>query len=220
LLDKIEKLESNVNKICILFGTSFDICLERNRNRERHVPEHVIKKMRESFNVPMYSEGWNEIKIVWEYNQDNYKIEDYLKIADVFDQDNPHHSMTLGRHSRYVHDYVGDSHVDKYIELAGLLHDVGKIYTKTYKNSKGEDSEMAHYFGHGEVGSYESLFYLNDDSLMLKEKEILFSSALICYHMRPYFCSTEKAKNKLLNTVGEDLYYFLDIIHQADVRAH
>jgi ABC-type dipeptide/oligopeptide/nickel transport system ATPase component len=51
-------------------------------------------------------------------------------------------------------------------------------------------------------------------------KEILFASALICYHMRPHFSKTDKAKKKLLNTIGEDMMYFLDILHNADVQAH
>lgn len=218
LLNKINNLD--VNKICILFATQYDICLERNANRERHVPEAVIKRMRESFNVPLKEEGWDDTQIIYEYNPEDYKIEDYLSFADTYDQKNYHHTMTLGHHSRKVAEYVAESKVDENIRLAALLHDCGKPLTQVFQNMKGEPSEIGHYYFHENCGAYESLFYLNDDVLRLYDREILFSAGLINFHMRPYLAKTDKAKKKLEDTIGSDMYYFLDILHQADKRAH
>lgn len=52
-------------KIAILMATPYEVCLERNAQRERKVPEHVIKRMYMNFQCPYYFEGWNEIKIVY-----------------------------------------------------------------------------------------------------------------------------------------------------------
>ncbi len=51
-------------------------------------------------------------------------------------------------------------------------------------------------------------------------KDLLDAIALINFHMRPYMAKTDRAKEKLKKTVGEDLYYFLEILHEADKRAH
>lgn len=39
-------------KIAVLMATPYEVCLERNAQREREVPEHVIKRMYMNFNVP------------------------------------------------------------------------------------------------------------------------------------------------------------------------
>ena len=212
LLQKIAKL--NVHKTCVLFATSYDICLERNEKRERKVPIEIIKRMRENFNVPMYNEGFDNIEIIYSYNNAEYNISDFLNMADEFDQKNVNHTMTLGYHSTAVANYMLENKVDDHIYLAALLHDVAKPLTQVFTTFKGEPTEDAHYFSHDNCGAYESLFYLNEHCH--RTKDILFASALINYHMRLYFSKSDKSKKKLLNTVGEDMYYFLKLLHEAD----
>ena len=43
--------------------------------------------------------------------------------------------------------------------MAALLHDQGKIMTKSRINSKGEDDGNCHYYQHHCVGAYNSIFY-------------------------------------------------------------
>lgn len=222
-LDKLAEI--NVGKICILLATPYEVCIERNKNRTRNVPESVIKRMRENFNVPLYSEGWDKIEIVYDDTflndiqlEDKYLMETFMKVANNFNQDNPHHRMTLGEHCLAVADGVAENEVDFFIYLSALLHDVGKLYTKVFVNSKGEPSDIAHYYNHENVGAYEALFYLA--TYINIEKDILFGCGLINYHMRPYGAKTEKAVKKLENTIGSDMYYFLKIIHEADKKAH
>ena len=50
-------------KTCIVVVTTYEECLERNKQRERTIPEFVIKKMYKNFNVPYYTEGWDKILI-------------------------------------------------------------------------------------------------------------------------------------------------------------
>lgn len=215
LLDKISKLE--VNKMCLLFGVPVERCLERNRNRERVVPEHVIVRMANNFNVPLWSEGWDNIEIIWDYNSDDYILEKYLEFADKYDQKNHNHSMTLGHHSRKVAEYIKEYKVDDFIYTSALLHDCAKPLTQVFHNMKGEKTEIAHYYDHHNRGAYEILFY--GHNLLYSEDEILFMSALVNYHMRLYQIDSEKSRKKLLNTVGEDLMYFLEMLNECDKKS-
>jgi len=214
-LDKIKNLD--VNKTCILFSVPLKDCLERNKNRERHVPEKIIERMANMFDVPLWTEGWNQIELVFNGNMLDYHVEDYLNFADTYDQKNHNHTLTLGLHSRKVANYVREFKVDSHVYYASLLHDCGKPLTQVFVNSKGEPSSNAHYYNHHNRGAYEVLFY--GYNLGYSDKEILFMSALVNYHMRLYFCDSEKSKNKLFNTVGEDLMYFLNILHEGDKKS-
>jgi predicted kinase len=49
--------ELNVPIFCVWFDTPFEICSERNRNREDVVPEEVMEKMLASFVPPSEEEG-------------------------------------------------------------------------------------------------------------------------------------------------------------------
>ena len=52
-------------KIAVLMATPYEACIERNAQREREVPEHVIKRMYMNFNVPFWYEGWDDIDVVY-----------------------------------------------------------------------------------------------------------------------------------------------------------
>lgn len=214
----VQKLSNNVVKECIIVATSYPRCLERNNQRERKVPKEVIDRMWKSFQTPTYTEGWDIIDIDYSYDKDSYSIEDYISFADNYDQMNPHHTMTLGGHSRKVAELVSESKVDEWVRLAALLHDCGKPMTQVFVNMKGEPSDIAHYYSHENCGAYEALFYL--DEKIIRFNDLLDAVTLINYHMRPYMAKSDKAKNKLKETVGEDLYYFLEILHEADKAAH
>ena len=51
-------------KSCFLIATPYEECEQRNASRDRKVPEHVIKKMYHSFDVPYWYEGWDDIVII------------------------------------------------------------------------------------------------------------------------------------------------------------
>ena len=99
--------------------------------------------------------------------------------------------------------------------MAALYHDIGKRFTKQFKNSKGEDTDIAHYYQHHLVSAYDSMFYLRwlDDYTMLNVVKY------IQWHMQPFFIKTDKAKNKLINLIGQTAYEKLLILHKADKLA-
>jgi len=213
LLDKLKKL--NVEKVCYLMATQYKICLEQNKNRDREVPEQVIKRMRENFTCPQYNEGWDKIEIVYNYDNANYDMDDYLKEIENFDQENPHHTKTLGEHVKTVAKKIDERREStELLYYVALLHDNGKRYSKVFRNMKGEPSEIAHYYNHPNVGAYEALFYLRE--IFDLSENILYGCGLIQYHMRHYDLNTEKSKNKLRLLVGEEMYNDLSILNMAD----
>lgn len=208
-------------KICIVMATPYEECLERNKHRERKVPEYVIKRMYYGFDIPWFNEGWDSIELEYPDGFDftKYACDWYINFLD-YNQDNPHHELTLGEHCKKTQQYI-DAHYDRSISFnevrtAALLHDIGKQFTKTFVNSKGETTDVAHYYNHERVGCYESLFYL-------KSCSDLYVSVLIRWHMQPYFWekdNNEKLHNKYRKLWGESLYQDIMMLHEADIAAH
>ncbi|MGN0246942.1 MAG: AAA family ATPase [Lachnospiraceae bacterium] len=210
-------------KICVLIATPYEECLKRNAERERKVPEHVIERMYRSFDVPWYYEGFDDIQI--EYGEyENYYgwVWDWVERADDYNQHNSHHALTLGEHCRQTMCNVDKIDAERRLVMstemryAALIHDEGKVFTQTFKNSKGEITEQAHYYNHERVSSYDSLFY-----------EIpcnnLYVSILIRWHMQPYFWekdNNEKLQNKYRKLWEEKLYQDIMTLHTADKEAH
>lgn len=205
-------------KQCILVATPYEKCLHQNSQRERQVPSYVIEKMYKNFYIPQYYEGWQDIQIV--YNDDGY----IFNINELFNgenglnfinQDNPNHTFTIGKHclesAWLCEEYNGNYLLCK----AAFLHDIGKRFTKDFKNSKGEVTEIAHYYQHHLVSAYDSLFYYKD----LELEDRLKIANYIQWHMQPFFLDSEKAKNKFINLVGKEFYNDIMIFHEADKNA-
>ena len=105
------------------------------------------------------------------------------------------------------------------LHCAGLLHDCGKPFTKSFINSKGEETDIAHYYQHHCCGSYDSLFFRYPD-----EVDRLDVSILINLHMMPYFWEKdkehgEKTRQKYQKLWGDELYNNVMKLHEADKKA-
>lgn len=48
----------------VYFRTPYEVCVERNSNRERKVPVEVIQRMYERMDVPNLNEGFDEFEVV------------------------------------------------------------------------------------------------------------------------------------------------------------
>ena len=199
-------------KICVVMATPFTVCKMRNEVRERKVPVNVIMRMYKNINIPYWYEGWDDIQI--EYG--NYSkcygqpIKFYIDYRG-YNQNNSHHTLTLGEHCKQVSFNVG---YDMTLVYAGLLHDCGKPVCATHINKKGEYDEDCHYYDHQFTGSYESLFY---DYGNINPLDI---AIIIMWHMQPYFNKEEKTKNKYRQLWGEKLYQKVMKLHEADKLAH
>lgn len=196
--------------------------MERNRKRERKVPEEVIKRMYLNFYIPQYYEGFDDIQI--RYNSD-YMF-DFDTLEDM-SQDNPYHTLTVLEHCQKVYSILHDRDckiTGLKLRTAGLLHDIGKIETKTFKNCKGEITEIAHYYSHEKVSAYNSLFYTIVKMIVTGDSkdsinEALEILSLIQWHMLLHFNLSEKTITKYKNMLGEDTWRDLEILHKADCEA-
>ena len=61
ILKKVKKLKPTVGTYCLIFNVPVEKCLERNRARQRQVPDEVILRMAAHMERPEYNEGWDYI---------------------------------------------------------------------------------------------------------------------------------------------------------------
>lgn len=143
-------------------------------------------------------------------------------MARDFDQENPHHSLTLYEHLKKVSE--GVPREEKNLWVAACLHDIGKLFTKSRINGKGEEDDYCHYYQHHCVGAYECLTCF-DFSGALTGKDIydaFYTANLIYYHMHPYlsWSQSNKAKNKDKYLIGKQMFSDVMLLHEADVKGH
>lgn len=215
-------------KKCVVFMTPYELCLKQNQNRERVVPDRVIWNMYLRWSPPDYSEGFDDILIVYNYgdsvNRMKYSVTYFFEGeegADNMDQGNSHHALTLGQHCRKAADYLAKKYEsDQTMYVAGLLHDVGKFYTKTNINARGFDDGNCHYYNHENVSSYLSFFFT--DVMGMKKDDQIAVANMIFYHMRPYlsWMQSSKARDKDVRRIGEEMYLKIMALHEADLYAH
>ena len=191
LLEELKKF--NIQKECYLVATPYEKCLEQNRLRERKVPEYVLERMYKSINIPMLYEGWDSINIIW--NTDGYDFDTNVLFngengLNKIDQENPHHTLTIGKHCLKTFQICEELIDDFELNMAAMYHDIGKKFCKAFKNSKGEDTETAHYYNHNNVSAYDSLFIFHQQGF---EDEIILKIVnYIQWHMMPFFIRDSK----------------------------
>ena len=195
------------------------ICKKRDEERDRHVGPDVINRMMKNWCPPHYSEGFNFISIVYDYdNSANfYNPILALESAVQIGHDNPHHSLSIGGHMLKAGELIQEEFkagCPFYLYAAALLHDIGKPYVKSY-----DEDGVAHYYNHQNYGSYLGLFYA--DYMKFSLEETLDFINIIYYHMEPLLSwkRSEKAHAKAIEELGY-LYNDIMIVHKADINAH
>lgn len=219
---RCKQIADELEIICILVVPPLNIVKERNAARERKVPEYVIDRMIKSFEVPHWSEGFDDIYVFKSTGGENL-WEMLNKLVEV-PHDNPHHQLSLGYHMRAAKDYYQKEcmidfsrKIDPRVAKAALFHDIGKGYCKVFHNSKGEPTEEAHYYNHENVGAY---FYLANSSGedINDDMTNLYIANLIQHHMD--YWKGEKYMEKISKRFGEVFIFDLDCLHRADLGAH
>lgn len=213
-------------KKCVLFTEPYEECLRRNATRTGFdlVPDDIMYTMLTNFQTPMLCEGFDDIEIVQTVK--GKPIDAYIEESKGFDQENHHHELPLYDHIRMAADYIYKSTNQEFASSrmlydAALYHDIGKLYTKDFKDSHGNVTEEAHYYGHENVGAY---LYLTADKSengrrYTKDQE-LYIASLINWHMRPYIEMSPRKKEYERRLVGEDFWTKIQFLHQADEYAH
>lgn len=219
-LNMLKQQKINCQKICIPVMSTYEDCIFHNKLRERSIPESVIDRMYRHFEPPILQEGWDFITIVYNISDshdfDFYTIEQFFRgriNACAIDQENKHHTLTIGDHCIAVYEYLCNEYPDDLVlQVAGLLHDCGKPYTKTKTKYDGTEDTECHYYNHSNVGAYDSFFYTANIDLTFEER--LEVAHLICDHMKPFDWINDKYKNKF----GNVIYDRLIKLHEADVK--
>lgn len=174
-------------KLCTLMLTPLQLAIDRDKEREYSVGEAAIMKMARAFQVPMPFEGFDDIDLVLNLSsQFEDDLDDYVSLIphlEKFNQDNKHHDFNLYEHQRRTASMFG--YDEPVIRNAALCHDIGKIYTKTFFDKKGNESESAHYYNHANVGAYMYLCFKRDLNDCTKEfiDDMLKTAYLIEKHM-------------------------------------
>ena len=195
------------------------------------MPFYVIQKMQKSFAPPHFNEGFDYICSIFTYLGENgqithdapdkgYTIEDFVAQAKDFNQENKHHSLTLGEHSYKAYEYIKTRKPKDYaLQLAAILHDNGKLYTKTNLNAKGIDDGDCHYYGHQNVGACNAMFYADCIGFLPDLMEV---SNLIYYHMAPFveWKQSERVRKFDKDLLGDELFEKIMLLHEADLAAH
>lgn len=220
IMREVNKFSSEyLIKVCEIFVEPIDVLLERNANRERHVPEHVIRRMMQQFEMPTCAEGFNLINI---HNEHKLPFDKIIDRALDYDQQNHHHSFSLYTHCaearEWILEHVTTEDWSKLQNLAdaALCHDLAKPDVQTFFNLKGIESNEAHYYDHHTLGAYYTLMYDEPWS----DTDRIYIAQLVCYHMQPYLNKTEKADRRWRERIGNDLWEDVLLIHEADVAAH
>lgn len=196
-------------KIAYMVWARYETCIARDNNRNRSVGESVIKRMLLNFQPPYYDEGWDRIE--FRLNDEPYRRSDYDNWLDC-EHDNPHHNNTIKEHTLRVITEVAQKSRNRgaiTLIIAASLHDIGKKFVKTFKNSRGEPCDIAHFYNHHNVGSYFAIGYEETLGLHTKQRALIYW--LVNVHMDPFL------KTKYSAELPDELSKILDAFHQCDV---
>ena len=213
---------TSCKKICVLLITPRDICIQRNKLRQgiARVPDYSMENMLRCFECPYYWEGWDEIIPIINETPFNFPFDE---IKD-FNQDNPHHHLTLAGHMDMAKQYGIENNYPDHILKVLSYHDIGKYYTKSFTNRRGDPTEIAHYYGHENYGAYIYLTEMCCGKELTKEEfeKILYEANLINCHMRPLsiWRDSENAKKHDKELFGEKFIEEIIMINKADRFAH
>lgn len=229
-LKTIEKFDY-VKKIACVFATDIEVCLERNSNRSRVVPEEVIIRNYKKMTLPRIEEGFDCIE--FESYSGNKSLDFHIKTMFDLDQDNPHHDLTLDKHCMLAASKI-KSDFEK-ARLATLIHDIGKPVCKTYIKFNGEKDDHAHFYNHAEVGAYiyacslqSNMFITKDTCEFVHNNNEILTMLLIQYHMDFYGlpkddCGDIKIKefcDNVSKLYSKEFANYLLALHKADMCAH
>lgn len=204
----------NVTKHCHILPISYEEAVKRQDLRERKVPAEVIKRQMCKFQTPWFYEGWNHISVQHGYFHDEIDLDEILVKNGDISHDNPNHSHTIGDHCWAALAHAMDMCYNSAVQDAAKYHDIGKFFTKDFKDSRGNPSEIAHFYGHQNYGAY--LVLMKDFASGTWNLKL---SALICYHMEE-FLRKNKVDKFYESLKDEDLVRDLKLLHECDLAAH
>lgn len=204
--------------ICYVVPTTFSLACANNKKRDRQLDEDVIKRQCLSFQLPLYSEGWDEIVI--KYNDNHMMSVNMVNAVMDYNQNNKYHTLTLGNHLYRTAELLKDEHY--FLKSAGLLHDIGKPLSAEIKN----DGSYG-FYNHEKYSAMLSLLVtestypdeissINDPLIF----DLLYSRALLIQYHMEHYQNNEQRMLKIEKELGYTLYNALLKLNEADKKAH
>ena len=190
---------------CHIIWAPIEMCIERDAARARTVGKEVIDKMLKRFQAPYYDEGIDEIEFTFPHGFNEYEYTHDVLSKMKIPHDNPHHTLNVEEHCMEAYKYACSNFYGTHLDLAALIHDIGKPYVKAFTDSKGNPCEHAHYYQHQCVGAWMSYGIID---------VVAFDAWLISTHMDPYL------NTKYYNRLPAYLKKQVDLLHEADRNAH
>lgn len=211
----------DVEVIAYVMRTPFEICVKNDLHRERTVGYDVIKKFLYRYEFPQRFEGFSDIVIdEFDITKELTEEQDSAITSKFFetigkmkewDQENPHHIHCLYDHCFLLAEHFPESSSKWF---AGILHDVGKMFTRFY-----DEQGIAHYYNHDCVGTYfilsELIDFFSGDSQDFIE-HLLF---LVNYHMKGHKDFRGSNEQKYRKLFGDNWYDDLILFANADIIA-
>lgn len=243
----LQQLPKTVTKVAIYVATSYKTVLEQNANRDRVVPQDVIDRMYKNLQIPIYSEGWNNILFEYDneviendlpkqftdavragvlFGREGYGVLQFLaqyfnEFFDIYElaQDSKWHGFSVSRHTYYVYKHVLDNYEggDKELMLWTAL--LHDIGKHFCKSFKNYKGEETRYANFIGHENVGSQIAVNLLKRMNFEDEFIHNvTTLIQFHM--YLLDEKANKDKLLGRVGEIKLNQLNFLREADTQAH
>lgn len=194
----------------VRFSAQLDFHIEKNtldiiKELKENVKSISKERIREEFNKLIISNP-SKLNILKECLLLDLIIPEINKLYN-YEQNNPYHIFDLYEHTIKAMEAIEPI---LHLRLAMLLHDFGKIKTKTV-----DDKGIFHYYSHAE----ESVLISESILKNLKYDNNLINKVINLIKYHDYNFKSKISIKKLLNKIGIDLFADLIKIKRADILA-
>lgn len=208
------------NSVAVCCIEKIDVCVERDKQRDRSVGKDVILRFVWQFEFPQYFEGFNyicDVKSVMNgskysdfvFSYDPCLRYHFISMMSGFDQKNKHHRYDVLTHSIALADSW--KYLDMEMREASLFHDIGKCFTQTI-----DKDGNAHYYHHANYSAYVVASNLG----IIRSSSVFNVLFYINQHMHIRdIIKSEKAINRYKELWGEERFNKLIEFMNNDNRA-
>lgn len=246
----LQQLPKNIKKVAVYMDTDLNEIKLRNLNRERSVSEHVIDKMYKNLQVPIYSEGWDNIVIHHSdntmLNQLDKRFSDMVRagvlfgregyelmpfLATYFDeffaildmpQDSKYHGFSVSRHTYYTYKYVLDNYTTEDETEKELMLWTALLHDIGKAFCKSFINRKGEETRYANFIGHENVGSQIAINLLhrMNYTDDFVQKVATMIQFHMYLLDEKASKEKLLEYVGEDTFNKLEFLHEADTQSH